>query len=91
MTGDPVVVDRAGRPRVAVVRDRQVVTVASRGLQGRRGDPGPKGDPGPAGDDAGAVLELIDQSITTHVQAPEPHPAYDDMEDLANLLQNRLT
>lgn len=44
---------------------------------------GPQGPPGPPGmDTAGAIEE--------HVNAPEPHPAYDDIPDLALIFENGL-
>lgn len=50
------------------------------------------GPPGPAGsiDDFTAVQDMIDDSITVHVNAPAPHPAYDDIQDLSLILENGL-
>jgi hypothetical protein len=36
------------------------------------------------------VPDLIDAAITTHVQAPAPHPAYDDLPSLQLLFENGL-
>lgn len=53
---------------------------------------GPKGDKGDPGsvDDLAAIQGMIDTSVTVHVVAPEPHPAYDDMPDLTLIFQNGL-
>jgi hypothetical protein len=54
-----------------------------------RGPAGPKGDPGDL-DDLTVVEDMIDTAVTTHVQAPEPHPAYDDLQDLRLIFENGL-
>jgi len=46
--------------------------------------PGPRG---PAGLDTGGYIDL---AMTTHIQAPTPHPAYDDTPDLTLLFLNGL-
>ena len=46
--------------------------------------PGPPGPPGMAG---GESMDLV---MTTHIQAPTPHPAYDDTPDLTLLFLNGL-
>lgn len=54
------------------------------------GPRGPKGDPG-SSQDMEAIQNLIDTTVTGHVQAPEPHPAYDDLiPDLTLLFENGL-
>lgn len=53
------------------------------------GPRGPKGDPGDL-DDLAAVQGMIDDSIEGHVQAAEPHPAYDDFADLRLIFENGL-
>ena len=54
-----------------------------------RGPRGPKGDPG-SNQDMEAIQDLIDTTVTGHVQAPEPHPAYDDLPSLTLLFENGL-
>lgn len=53
---------------------------------------GPQGPPGPPGDldDLEAVQGLIDDTVEVHVQAVEPHPAYDDLPSLRLLFENGL-
>lgn len=53
-------------------------------LKGDAGLPGPQGPPGPAGP-AGGAEELL-----AHVNASEPHPAYDTIPDLTLIYENRL-
>lgn len=68
------------RPVAALVGVTQVV-----------GPPGPRGPRGPAGSGEGGVNEeFVENAIETHVQAPEPHPSYDDMIDLTLLFENGL-
>lgn len=43
-----------------------------------------------ASGDPGAVQELVDDAIETHVQAPTPHPAYDDLPSFTLLFENGL-
>lgn len=45
---------------------------------------------GSSGGDPGAIQEMIDTSVSTHVQTAEPHPAYDDMPSLTILFENGL-
>ena len=55
---------------------------------------GPQGEQGPPGVDGavigGASPAYVDDSIAAHVNAPTPHPAYDDMPDLVLLFENGL-
>ena len=50
---------------------------------------GPQGPPGPAGD-VESVTDLIEDAVTVHVEASEPHPAYDDLPSLSLLFDNGL-
>jgi hypothetical protein len=45
---------------------------------------GPKGDPGEPG------TADFEKALGDHVQAPEPHPAYDDMLDMTLIFENGL-
>lgn len=54
---------------------------------------GPKGDKGDPGslDDLAVVQNMIDASVSSHINDPEPHPAYDvDMPSLVLLFENGL-
>lgn len=51
---------------------------------------GPPGPTGPTGGDPAVVQGMIDTAVQTHVVAPEPHPAYDDIPSLVLLFENRL-
>lgn len=53
---------------------------------------GPKGDKGDPGslDDLTTVQDMIDTSVNTHIVAPLPHPAYDDIVDLRLVFENGL-
>jgi len=53
------------------------------------GPKGEKGDPGSV-DDLEAIQEMIDDTVTVHVNAPLPHPAYDDIIDLTLVFENGL-
>jgi len=72
-------------PEVAVAPSSSELLVIP--VAGPRGERGPVG---PAGDDSVAVHELIDTALNTHVNAPQPHPAYDDMLDLTLIFENGL-
>jgi hypothetical protein len=57
------------------------------------GPPGPQGPIGPSGTagDFIQIQNMIDNSISTHVADPEPHPAYDvDMPSLVLIFENGL-
>lgn len=69
-----------GVPGMVIVAegpDAPVLTVAIAG--------GPKGDPGPKGESADATA-----LVQAHVDSLLPHPAYDDMVDLALIFENGL-
>lgn len=51
--------------------------------------PGPPGPPGSL-DDLTTVQNMIDTSVTTHINSPAPHPAYDDIQDLTLVFENGL-
>lgn len=59
-----------------------------RGPEGPPGPPGPEGPPGMVV--GGASPAYVDDSIAAHVNAPEPHPAYDDLPDFVLLFENGL-
>jgi hypothetical protein len=69
--------------RMAPPAPRTTVLVPVLGPKGDKGDPG-------AVDDMAAVQGMIDGSIATHVQAAEPHPAYDEMPSLRLVFENGL-
>lgn len=55
------------------------------------GPPGPQGDPGRDGIGAdGVTAEQLAAALQTHVEAPEPHPAYDSAPDFALIFENGL-
>ena len=56
------------------------------------GPPGPEGPIGPSGTLSDLVLisGMIEDSVNSHINAPEPHPAYDDIPSLTLLFENRL-
>lgn len=59
------------------VKDKEIIEVyLSQGPQGIPGTPGP--------DTSAAIV----QAMSTHVQAINPHPTYDDTPDLTLLFQN---
>ena len=73
----------------------QVIAVGEPGPQvvaiGTDSTPTPVYVPGPTvGSSAGVevIQEMIDDTVEVHVQAPEPHPAYDDMLDLTLIFEN---
>lgn len=71
--------------RTATVRNTTIgVQVIPAGAQG---PPGVQGIPGPPGNDADTQIEVV---MEQHVNAPEPHPVYDDSIDLTILLENGL-
>lgn len=47
------------------------------------------GPPGPAGNPF-IFQEMVNEAIDDHVNAPEPHPAYDDLPSLVLLFENGL-
>lgn len=55
---------------------------------------GPAGAEGPIGTIDGGGLQviedLIDSTVQAHVDAAEPHPAYDDLPSLVLLFENGL-
>ena len=40
--------------------------------------------------DAEKVAAIVEPIMTAHINAPEPHPAYDDMPSLTLLFENGL-
>jgi hypothetical protein len=54
---------------------------------GPQGPPGVQGIQGEPGLDSGVVAEAM---MIAHVEAPTPHPAYDDMPNLKLLFENGL-
>lgn len=56
-------------------------------LAGPQGPPGPPGREGPPGDDAETSVQ---ETMEQHVNSPEPHPIYDDIQDLSILFENGL-
>lgn len=61
------------------------LTINEAAPQGPPGPEGPPGPPGPPGSSSGTTVDLQE-----HIIAPEPHPAYDDMQSLRLLFENGL-
>lgn len=69
---------------VSVINTPVSVVVVPAGPQG---PPGVQGIQGPPGVDADTGVEVV---MEAHVNSPEPHPVYDDMQNLTILLENGL-
>jgi hypothetical protein len=84
----PVVLDEGLQPgpveskEVYLANPVQIAVPGPRGIVGPQGNPGPQGIRGESGVDIAALV--------THVNAVEPHPAYDDMRSLQLIFENGL-
>lgn len=69
-------------------------TVAVTKVVGPRGPAGPPGSVGNSEEVGNAVTTFLEENtdviLAPHINAPEPHPSYDDMPSLTLLFENGL-
>ncbi len=94
---EPVTIELVSAPAEIILEPPDVTeivlaTLGEQGPPGPQGEPGTPGTPGQDGQDADldVVRAEIDSAVDIHIDDPEPHPAYDDMQSLQLTFENAL-